>query len=466
MITSLRILCLLVALSAIEIARPSGSLSQTQKPTKIEFRLVPGDNIIDQNGTLELAVGTKKRIKAVIRDQNDNTIPNASVVWQLSNAREEGFILLGATDAATNSIEVAGLSNSTDPNPPGEITLIARYGDVVGAVKIKYIPETRTGTVLTTSISQNGTLVPVDEILVRPGESTTVNIKATKDDDSKAEILKISIKPKLLDSGDQFLVVTTDDSKKTVTVTGKYGTPSKPTPLIFSLQISAASGSKLLGVRYDFNPVRVVWDIVPPNIVGDNFGRTIRNDYYCIEVMVQNFSGDDIALAGFAFDMGDSNDPSSFKPDSDYSTVHGSLARRKLTYPRTAVLAAITTVGEVMTGFNPFFHNLNHSNNFSYFINIISNPIEKGLDRVWKDAYPDELARFEQDVLKDDKIIANGAPPFKTKIFIPKRSVFPTSADGNKNDLNDVRDALGKLVVFGYKFHRGGLQTLTQTPPK
>ena len=115
-----------------------------------------------------------------------------------------------------------------------------------------------------------------------------------------------------------------------------------------------------------------------------------------------------------------------------------------------------------MTGFTPFFHNTVHSNNFTQWIAIISNPAAKGTERIWKDSYPDKLARFEQDVLKDDKVVSSGSC-FKTKVFIPKRDVFPTADYGDKNNIDDVRDALGKLVIYGYKFRRGQLQMLTNT---
>jgi hypothetical protein len=106
----------------------------------------------------------------------------------------------------------------------------------------------------------------------------------------------------------------------------------------------------------------------------------------------------------------------------------------------------------------PFFHNLNHTNNFSTSIAIISNPLAKGLERVWKDPYPSELARFESDVLHDDKIIPNGQV-FKTKIFVPKRSLFRND-DPDRQDLQKVRNELGQLWVLGYKFQKGPVETL------
>ncbi|PWT81276.1 MAG: hypothetical protein C5B44_04065, partial [Acidobacteria bacterium] len=149
------------------------------------------------------------------------------------------------------------------------------------------------------------------------------------------------------------------------------------------------------------------------------------------------------------------------RPATDYSTVHGSLAKRKLTHPRALTLAILDGVGSLMTGFNPFFHNDAHAANYSQFIDIISNPLAKGVATVWKDAYPDELARFEADVLKDDKILKDGET-FKTKIFFPKRNLF-VNGDKNRENLVKVREELGELVVFGFKLEPGSKRTLSRT---
>ena len=151
------------------------------------------------------------------------------------------------------------------------------------------------------------------------------------------------------------------------------------------------------------------------------------------------------------------------RPNTSYAIVHGSLARRKLTHPRTMTLAIIDGLGSLMTGFNPFFHNTNHAKNFSQFIDILSNPLAKGLDKAWKDAYPDELSRLEQDVLHDDKIIPSAAT-FKTRIFVPKRSLFTNKQETEREDFDKVRSKLGTLWVMGYKFQKGPILGIGSRP--
>ena len=72
------------------------------------------------------------------------------------------------------------------------------------------------------------------------------------------------------------------------------------------------------------------------------------------------------------------------------------------------------------------------------------------------------MSRFEQDVLRDDKIIPN-ADIFKTKIFFPKRALFE-NGDKKRDDLTEVRKALGTLWVLGYKFQKGPVQSIGTAP--
>jgi hypothetical protein len=444
-----------IALSLV-IALAGTTFRITAKPRNLELQnpgRVAKDITFKTKNPSDLAVGARQTIEAVVFDEGGNKLRGAQVEWRLADPDHKAFVFLGTpvNDLNTNSIEVVGLDNQTQLKAPSQVSLIAKYGHVWNVFTLNYIATTRVETSLTAT---------PNVITVRPGEAASFTVKVT-DQKTKTELPKISIKTDpLAPDASSFLSVTSSDDDKTVTVTGKYGDPKKPVPEIMSLIVRAGGASNVVAIRYLYESVKVLWDVLPPNIVGDNYGRTIKHDFYCIEVTIQNYSGDDMALAAMAFDLGDE---ANLRPNTSYSTVHGSLARRKLTHPRTLTLAAISAAGQLLTGFNPFFHNTAHGRNFSQFIDIISNPLEKGTALVWQDSYPDEVARFEQDVLKDDKVITSGST-FKTKIFIPKRDVFPNPTPGQKDDLDQVRDELGKLVIFGYKFHRGPLQTLTNSP--
>jgi len=238
---------------------------------------------------------------------------------------------------------------------------------------------------------------------------------------------------------------------------------------------------------------------LPRGIVGDNFGRTIRDDYYCVQIAIDNHSDSDIALGSLSFELAPEvverkaiaaqpavaaraatadqpaveaqeakeaqpavkGKPALIIPTSYYPMVQGSLARRKLTHPRPIVMATIDAMGSLLTGFNPFFHNVNHAKNYSQFIDILSNPLAKGVASVWQDPYPDEMARFTANVLKDDKIIKKDDKTFKTIVFIEKRQLYP-KGEKTIDDPIVVKQKLGRLIVMGQRIQQGNSEDLTR----
>ena len=127
-------------------------------------------------------------------------------------------------------------------------------------------------------------------------------------------------------------------------------------------------------------------------------------------------------------------------------------------------LAIVDGVGTLMTGFNPFFHNEAHAKNYSQFIDIISNPLQNGVEKAWKDPVPDELARFEENVLRDDKLIPKDQD-LKVTVFVPKRAVFFRSGEMKyRDDPVFVKRKLGTLEVLGYEFKRVGRRTFSSKP--
>jgi len=437
-----------VVLLLISIGSPNIVASQTQPsaPAKIVF-LKPKP--------FELAVGGTLKIEVEVLDAQNNRLRGTQVKWQLAKADDEAFVYLGTVknDAQTNSVELVWRPGAQGAQPPSEVQLIARAGDALAVESIKY-----------NSATPEEAVITFEPAIVEVEPGMTVTAKATvraKKDERILENIKIT-REELADQGMAKLVkVIGPDKDNTITFIGLFGDPTKPVPLIDSaLVVHAAGATKTLQVRYVAEPIKTVWELIPQEIVGDNYGRTIKKDYFGIEVTIQNYSGSGIALAGLLFKRRVDNQDV-LSPISGYSTVRGSLAKRKLTHPRTLTLGIVDGVGGLMTGFNPFFHNDAHKANFSTFIDIISNPLAKGLAGVWKDAYPDEVSRFEQDVLKDDKNIANGET-FKTKIFFPKRLLFKDD-DPDRKDPAKIRKALGTLIVMGYKFQRGSLTALSQT---
>jgi hypothetical protein len=395
---------------------------------------------------IELPIHGRATVKAYVLNARGNRIPNAEINWELSDSDHEAFVHLGPNlnKDGVNSVEISWLSGRPGLKTPSEVKLVARSGEKARAIKtIQY---------QTTAPEVAKITLDAKQIMLQPGDTATINVTVRSEDD---KLLKdVELEAEIPDvNARKFLLVTTD--KQTVTVMAIEGDDQNPTPPLLrtALVINTKGKSKKTAIPLTYlrDLANIDWTILPSNIVGDNYGRTIRKDYYCIEVTIQNNSDSDLALAALRF-VG--NDEELGRPNTSYTTVHGSLARRKLTHPRTMTLAIIDAAGTLLTGFNPFFHNLNHAKNYSQFIDILSNPLAKGLEKAWKDPYPDELARFEQDVLHDEKMIkANDT--LKTKIFVPKRGLCPNESDGNCKTMAQVREALGQLELRAYKFQRG-----------
>lgn len=207
--------------------------------------------------------------------------------------------------------------------------------------------------------------------------------------------------------------------------------------------------------------VDVMWSVVPDKITNHNFGRGVQKHFYCIEVVIGNDSGYDLQLSSVGFTLPALKGQYRI-PNSGYRTVRGSLEAFGEVAPRKLVVSGLKMLGPILTGFLPFFHATNHLANFSGAINVISNPIEKGLENVWPDLLPTQLDRLADQTYRDDvstKTIIPNNVQARILTFIPKRLVcpdlktcpFPERTDKplEANNVQDVMRALGEIVIVG-----------------
>lgn len=437
-----RLLVLLIALSTTISTQPRSAFARVNDAEPAEIVFPAGNKV-------ELPVGGKVTIRAYVLDKQGNRMRGQTLKWRLAKEDQEAFVYVGRSTEVDGiyTVELIWRPAPPDLQPPGEVELLVSTGTVVAVVSVTYKK---------VAVEEYEITFDKNAVELQPGLSTPV--KVTVKSKKNGRILDdVDISASVVDEAATKLVkVVGPDKEKNLTLIGLYGDLQTPTVLKTAVVVRAVGAIATLPVTYRRDPITTSWEILPPAIVGDNYGRTIKSDYYCVEVMVQNNSGSDVALAGLVFDLNGRT-----RPVTSYATVNGSLAKRKLTHPRALTLAIIDGVGSLMTGFNPFFHNPVHAANYSQFIDILSNPFAKGVATVWKDSYPDELSRFQQDVLKDDKILANGMT-FKTKAFFPKRALFK-NGDPDRENFEEVRRRLGSLVVIGYKL-QGPAQNLSRTP--
>lgn len=275
--------------------------------------------------------------------------------------------------------------------------------------------------------------------------------------------------------------------------------------------------------------VDIMWSVMPKGIVGDNFGRKLKNDYYAIEVVIGNNSAYNLQIVSVGFELPttaelqkyldrnarnriarrtnrpatdagviqeqqqrkaqlatrtgslaqlaagtatpDEDRRKTVLPSSSYRITRGSLEARQATNARTLVLSTITALGPIFTGFTPYFHNVNHRANYSEAINIFSNPLEKGLELVWPNPRDRQRERFDEQVLRDGLIIRNNTQ-IRTLVFFPKDLLrLPGDVETEReyqawrNNAREVRERLGKLIIIGDVIQYANRITLVANPP-
>jgi hypothetical protein len=409
----------------------------------------------------EPALTPKKRIKvkATVLDQNGKTMPDAKVTWEDVPQADDSQLSFSRSldDSEGNTLIITGGAGNPAIHEKITTRIRAVSDDANRDLFVTYESTPK-------PTAAKITFQPDKVDLKADGEATIKASLTDSDDKAVHSNVKWALANPEMSEFVRLGTVVNDDTTNSITVLGR--TSKNKAPDAVTLVAAAGSAVGVVTINYKApaatGAVKTMWNILPPKIAGDNFGRTIKNDYYCIEVVIQNNSGKDLALAGLYFNQPGAKEELGL-PSTSYNTAHGSILKRKLTHPRAMTLAIVDGLGTLMTGFNPFFHDINHAKNYSQFIDILSNPLKSGIEKGWKDPYPDELANFERDVVKDDKVIPNNST-FKTKIFVPKRLLFTNEQKTQRENLDIVRAKLGELHVLGYQFHMGEATDFSATP--
>lgn len=217
------------------------------------------------------------------------------------------------------------------------------------------------------------------------------------------------------------------------------------------------------------NPqVDIMWNVLPEDIVHDNFGRRISDKYYCIEIIVGNNSGYALQVAGVGFKLPDLEDPKKVSllppvPSSSYQMVRGTLERTQEVGSRNILITGLKAFGPIATGFIPFFRSEQNKTprlNFTQGVAIFSGPVTQFFELVFPDTTVRQLVRLDTQALRNGLVIANNTQVL-TIVFFPK-NFFPlitdkSSPEEKKYGLSQIERAnpqkvmrkLGCLVLIG-----------------
>jgi hypothetical protein len=152
--------------------------------------------------------------------------------------------------------------------------------------------------------------------------------------------------------------------------------------------------------------------------------------------------------------------PSSI-PSSSYRMTRGSLEHGQFWSVRNLTINSLRAFGPFLTGFTPYFRNINHQKNYAEGINIISNPLEKGFELVVPDETVSQLQRLDEQILRDGLIIQNNRQVV-THTFMPKDNL------GLEKKMRDdplmVTLALGKMTIIGDQIEFRNRVSVTSGP--
>jgi hypothetical protein len=140
------------------------------------------------------------------------------------------------------------------------------------------------------------------------------------------------------------------------------------------------------------------------------------------------------------------NSPGNTIPSASYRMTRGSVEHGQFWNYRNVTVNLLRAFGPFLTGFTPYFHNINHQSHYSEAINIISNPLEKGFEIVIPDETIQQLQRLDEQTLRDGMIILNNQQ-IRTRVFIPK-GVLKLDKRW-RDDPRAVTMSLGKLHIIG-----------------
>ena len=280
----------------------------------------------------------------------------------------------------------------------------------------------------------------------------------------------------------EFLLITENDKKSNQrTVAGLFGAPKSGSirpnliPIIVTYTETGKTDARgVVNVRLNDSAlpagpippginaqVDIMWAVMPQNIVRDNFGNKIKKQYYGIEVVIGNDSGYDLELASVGFNLGRGDLetaaglPSNKIPTSGYRVTRASLQRRQQLNLRNLTLNIIKSLGPVLTGFTPFFHNVNHTNNYVEGINILSGPIQQGFEFVWPDLTIGQLANLEDQSLRDNSItrtVVKNNTQVRFVVFVPKDLINNEKLEDHRKWRDqplEVMKKLGSMILVG-----------------
>jgi len=429
--------------------------ANAQAPASIIFVETPVDPII--------VPGSENRIRARVLDSNGKTIGGASVRWELMDGGS-AFVALANQDDDGSIILIGRAKEKLAAERPRSIHLKARYGSIEAHIYIPYSgDEQRTGA-NEQGIAVIKLEVPENKQLSAPGDVVTVTATLTDAAGAKLIKRKVNVEWELTDRDAQRFVriarpeVQQTDDNGQISVDIVALKTGQEVPIPSSFYVKGRAGKDVI----DIVPVKYVssersLEILKADyaVIGDAttkelFGRNVRDRYCAVWVNIRNESEREYQISSITFKSKDGREIGMVS----YEGVAALQERRKLINARTLLLTGIAALGNLMTGFNPFFVNVARQNRFTTFTNILTVPGRNAVDSVFPNTVPMESSNLQSLALRRSLTDPNRASGY---VFLPKEMMkMGETKDKSESESKDVcfNEKLADVAVRGTAVNR------------
>lgn len=210
--------------------------------------------------------------------------------------------------------------------------------------------------------------------------------------------------------------------------------------------------------------VDVIWNVVDPNVVEDNFGHRVRNLFYCVQLTVGNNTGYDLQLASVGFTMG--KDISQAIGNTDYSMVRGSMDWGHKTNVWSLASLTVQASIPVLTAALPLVNNTVKRAHRSELINLFS-PVATAMAFIYpyQDSFTAQFKHLDDSALRSNFIVHNNQQAAPVFVFVAKKSLplvdkkkqfllwtenkTKRKSQCHESDLECIKNLLDKIVIVG-----------------
>ena len=165
--------------------------------------------------------------------------------------------------------------------------------------------------------------------------------------------------------------------------------------------------------------IEVSWDVLPPMIVRDNYGRHLSSKYFAFSVSIMNGSKDTLIVKSFDLTGKDIRLLS-----TDFNTVRASIVKGQMTGRRNTNIRALKGTGATAAALNGFFKAAQSAATDGRFVSAFTGPVMTAIEAVVPDTTVAYLEAWDKSkVFKDGFVVDPGQSAIGT-IFIPIQSLY------------------------------------------